>query len=110
VCSQQTSVARQRLDETYFRRNEYACKNQHVVWGLLHVSWQQNNRGINCPTGCSILGPHEVGSVQDSDCVEAGSNTSTVTLRVLGDKKKKGSLEFETVKYGREYHGTRSQE
>jgi hypothetical protein len=39
--------------------------------------------------------------------VEAGSNTSTVTLRVVeGDEK--GSLESETVKYGREYQGTRT--
>jgi hypothetical protein len=30
--------------------------------------------------------------------VEAGSNTSTVTLRVVGDEK--GSLKSETVKYG----------
>jgi hypothetical protein len=35
--------------------------------------------------------------------VEAGSNTSTVALRVVeGDKK--GSLESETVKYGLESH------
>jgi hypothetical protein len=33
-------------------------------------------------------------------CVEAGSNTSTVALRVVGGDKK-GSLESETVKYGR---------
>jgi hypothetical protein len=31
--------------------------------------------------------------------VEAGSNTSTVTLRVVGGDEK-GSLESETVKYG----------
>jgi hypothetical protein len=37
--------------------------------------------------------------------VEAGSNTSTVTLRVVGGVEK-GSLEPETVKYGRESHGT----
>jgi hypothetical protein len=41
--------------------------------------------------------------------VEAGSNTSTVTLRVVrGDEM--GSLKSETVKYGREYQGTRTQE
>jgi hypothetical protein len=41
--------------------------------------------------------------------VEAGSNTSTVTLRVVrGDEL--GSLKSETVKYGREYQGTRSRE
>jgi hypothetical protein len=40
--------------------------------------------------------------------VEAGSNTSTVTLRVVrGDEK--GSLESETVKYGHESYGTRTQ-
>jgi hypothetical protein len=39
--------------------------------------------------------------------VEAGSNTSTVTLRVVGGNEK-GSLESETVKYGQESHGTRT--
>jgi hypothetical protein len=39
--------------------------------------------------------------------VEAGSNTSTVTLRVVvGDKK--GRLKSERVKYGRESHGTQT--
>jgi hypothetical protein len=33
--------------------------------------------------------------------VKAGSNTSTVTLRVVGGDEK-GSLKSETVKYGRE--------
>jgi hypothetical protein len=32
-------------------------------------------------------------------CVEAGSNTSTVTLRVVGGDKK-GSLKSEALKYG----------
>jgi hypothetical protein len=39
--------------------------------------------------------------------VEAGSNTSTVTLRVVGGDEK-GSLEYETVKYGHEFYGTRT--
>jgi hypothetical protein len=34
--------------------------------------------------------------------VEAGSNTSTVTLRVIGGDEK-GSLKSETVKYGHEF-------
>jgi hypothetical protein len=42
-------------------------------------------------------------------CVEAGSNTSTVTLRVVGGEEK-GSLKSETVKYGRESQGTRTRE
>jgi hypothetical protein len=39
--------------------------------------------------------------------VEAGSNTSTVTMRVVGGDEKE-SLESETVKYGHESHGTRT--
>jgi hypothetical protein len=35
-------------------------------------------------------------------CVEAESNTSTVTLRVVGGNEK-GSLKFETVKFGHEF-------
>jgi hypothetical protein len=45
----------------------------------------------------------------DFDFVEAGSNTFTVALRVVGGDKK-GCLVSETVKYGREYHGTRTRE
>jgi hypothetical protein len=41
--------------------------------------------------------------------VEAGSNTPTVTLRVVGGDEK-GSLKSETVKYGRESKGTRTRE
>jgi hypothetical protein len=41
--------------------------------------------------------------------VEAGSNTSTVTLRVVGGDEN-GSLESETVKYGCESQGTRTPE
>jgi hypothetical protein len=41
--------------------------------------------------------------------VEAGSNTSTVTLRVIGGDEK-GSLKTETVKYGREIQGTRTRD
>jgi hypothetical protein len=42
-------------------------------------------------------------------CVEAGSNTSTVTLRVVGGDEK-GRLKSEIVKYGSEYQGTRTRE
>jgi hypothetical protein len=40
-----------------------------------------------------------------SSRVEAGLNTSTVTLQVVGGNQT-GSLKSETVKYGREYEGT----
>jgi hypothetical protein len=45
----------------------------------------------------------------DYSSVEAGSNTSTAALRVVGGDKN-GSLESETVKYGRESHATRIRE
>jgi hypothetical protein len=41
--------------------------------------------------------------------VEAGSNTSTVTRRVVGGDEK-GNLKSETVKYGHESQGTRTRE
>jgi hypothetical protein len=41
--------------------------------------------------------------------LEAGSNISTVTLRVVGGDEK-GSLKSQTVKYGREYQGTWTRE
>jgi hypothetical protein len=41
--------------------------------------------------------------------VEAGSNASTVTLRVVGGDEM-GSLKSETVKYGNESQGTRTRE
>jgi hypothetical protein len=41
--------------------------------------------------------------------VEAESNTSTVTLRVVGGDEKE-SLKSETVKYGRKSQGTKTRE
>jgi hypothetical protein len=41
--------------------------------------------------------------------VEAGSNTSTVTLRVVGGDEK-GSLRSETVKYSHEFQEIRTRE
>jgi hypothetical protein len=46
---------------------------------------------------------------KDQARVEAGSNTSTVTLRVVGGDEK-GILQSEIVKYGREHEGTRTRE
>jgi hypothetical protein len=44
-----------------------------------------------------------------STSVKAGSNTSSVALRVVGGDET-GSLESETVKYGREPQGTQTRE
>jgi hypothetical protein len=40
-------------------------------------------------------------------CVEAGSNTSTVTLQVVGGDEK-GSHKSETVIYSHEFHGAQT--
>jgi hypothetical protein len=60
---------------------------------------------------CFLCGPcrdvKSKGQGPSESRVEAGSNTSTVTLRVVGGDRK-GSLECETVKYGRESHETRT--
>jgi hypothetical protein len=50
-----------------------------------------------------------VHSPGEPTCVEAGSNTSTVILRVVGGDEK-GSLKSETVKYGHESQGTPTRE
>jgi hypothetical protein len=50
-----------------------------------------------------------MGQIKKLRRVEAGSITSTVTLRVEGGDEK-GILESETVKYGPESQGTRTQE
>jgi hypothetical protein len=47
--------------------------------------------------------------MHDHPCVEAGSNTSTVTLRVVGGDEK-GSLNCESVKYGGDTQGARTKE
>jgi hypothetical protein len=49
------------------------------------------------------------GSIEQHTRVEAGSNTSTVTLRVVGVDEN-GSLKFETVKYDHEFQGTWTRE
>jgi hypothetical protein len=63
----------------------------------------RNNRG-SC-VFCALVRAAAI--ERESPRVEAGSNTSTVTLRVAGGDEK-GSLESETVKYGHESYGTRT--
>jgi hypothetical protein len=46
--------------------------------------------------------------VRKSSRVEAGSNTSSVTLRVVGGDEKGSLEESETVKYGQASHGSRT--
>jgi hypothetical protein len=64
-------------------------------------------------TGCLLSGSYRdvitrtVGALCSESRVEARSNTSTATLRVVGGDEK-GSLESETVKYGHKSYGTRT--
>jgi hypothetical protein len=62
----------------------------------VHISWQRTDQQL-------------IAEVIKAVKKLAGSNTSTVTLRVIGGNEK-GSLKSETVKYGYESEGTRSQE
>jgi hypothetical protein len=57
--------------------------------------------------GCVFYG--SASRLYKHSSVEAGSNTSTVTLRVVGGDKK-GSLKCERVQYGRETQGARTKE
>jgi hypothetical protein len=57
------------------------------------------------PRGYKITHSEDATKREERTRVEAGSNTFTVTLRVVGDDEK-GSLKLETVKYGSESQGT----
>jgi hypothetical protein len=69
-----------------------------------------NNRtgfSVRCPGGDYIT--RITPALSQYTRVEAGSNTSTVTLRVVGGEEKE-SLKTETVKYDHESQGTRTRE
>jgi hypothetical protein len=70
--------------------------------------WNKLMLAIHEFLNCQLWLFKEFGKIgSDISCVEAGSNTSTVALRVIeGDKK--GSLESERVKCGHECYGTRT--
>jgi hypothetical protein len=93
---------------------------QRVQFAWRIASWQPSRRLHLCHLLPSLYIPiwyAETSSMLkqissgnwDDPCVEAGSNTSTVTLRVVGGDEK-GSLKSETVKYGLKSQGTRTWE
>jgi hypothetical protein len=67
-------------------------------------STQQWEYGVFCAVSATTVAG-KLFSKHSHSRVEAGSNTSTVTLRVVGGDEK-GSLKSETVKYGRKSQGT----
>jgi hypothetical protein len=91
-----------------------------VAVGLQVLPWQRVFRGtvaqirnteffrvvLRIPAAESDKTKLDLASYRQTS-VEAGSNTSTVTLRVVGGDEEEG-LESVTVKYDHETHGTRT--
>jgi hypothetical protein len=76
---------------TLFRGSRYVRNDRTVINGIFYAVHSEYIAGLD----------HELGITR----VEAGSNTSTVTLRDVGGDEK-GSLKYETVIYGHESEGT----
>jgi hypothetical protein len=81
---------------SYKGRNIWICESAHLSDRLYKEPCRKERFIIEDRTGRRTR-------------VEAGSNTSTMTLRIVGGDEK-GSLETETVKYGRESQRTRTRE
>jgi hypothetical protein len=108
------STARKQIASMCFHCNGYADAKV-----LLRINTRFHCNGYdrmttNCLRWWSLLGSPEVikGRAHENareTRVEAGSNTSTVTLQVVGGDEKR-SLKSETVKYGLKSQGTRTRE
>jgi hypothetical protein len=88
--------------------------NTHCYTMTQFIDWsssvQHNNRTVEWSVLYTVrtkLFEERLSRKIDLTRVDAGSNTSTVTLRVVGGDEK-GSLESETVKYGHESYRTRT--
>jgi hypothetical protein len=89
------------MGKTCSRGNEYTCNNRRIVGRVVFYAVR-----VVLKETRQLLPWATSNAVSLLSRVEAGSNTSTVALRVGGDRKR--SLESETVKYGHEPHGTRT--
>jgi hypothetical protein len=87
------------------RRGKYNNRTTSVGRGVFYVVRIYRLLG----NGCVFYRPPRDHIRRSQTRLEAGSNTSTVTLRIVGGDEK-GSLKSETVKYGRESQGTRTRE
>jgi hypothetical protein len=87
--------------KTRLRGNEY-CQLLCFLTKLLRRNIQPWDKVCYIRSGYTrICFKRWISTARSQTRVEAGSNTSTVTLRVVGGDEK-GSLKSETVKYGRE--------
>jgi hypothetical protein len=103
VESQQTFLRRQVLPKRWSTFNRLHGVTSKEVQLFIATAVRTSN-----PTGgltVTCMRDKKIKYILFLPSVEAGSNTSTVALRVAeGDEN--GSLESETVKYGHESHGT----
>jgi hypothetical protein len=94
------------------------CNDREIGGYTKAVSWQRLGKHVPAATDTnttieemfcmwSVLRCYKQGTSLAFKLtrVEAGSNTSTMTLRVVGGEEK-GSLKYETVKYGHESYRT----
>jgi hypothetical protein len=94
-------------------RHSFYCVIVTKMKSLLYCdmtpeSWKQERGCVFCVV-CAEELPWRQFVLQFSSHVEAGSNTSTLALWVVGGDEY-GSLESETLKYGCKSHGTRTRE
>jgi hypothetical protein len=92
------SIARQRLGKHIPITNVHATIEGYKLLG---------NGAVNIIFSVKSVPRSHKGTKKTRTRVEAGSNTSTVTLRVVGGDEKE-SLKSETVKCGRESQETRT--
>jgi hypothetical protein len=100
-------IARQRV-----AKHNPATHAHATIEGRLLLRNGDVNTLLNNRKQCFPWGPprHYITRISSSGtCVEAGSNTSTVNLQVVGGDEK-GNLKSETVKYGHESHGNLTRE
>jgi hypothetical protein len=116
-CSKGTSIIK-KPNPSLFIKGGTTKEKKHKSWHWTNI-WPWVPAGIDAKSDraswlpavsyCSALLCPCWDTRRQSTRVEAGSNTSTVTLRVVGGDEN-GSLKSETVKYGRESQGTRTRE
>jgi hypothetical protein len=105
-------------ESSWFLNNAYRSVSVHTATNIQSTVTAKNTIALLLKEVISIrfhqnlpLGDNwtEEDTIRQNTRVEEGSNTSTVTLRVVGADEK-GSLKSETVKYSHKSQGTRTRE
>jgi hypothetical protein len=99
LCKHDSTATKSRDRNNRYTRDYRGTVGSGIFYWACAEAYQENRNWLR----------HKLLHYPAETRVEAGSNTSTVNLRVVaGDEK--GSLKSETVKYGRESQGTRTRE